>query len=80
MLDSKCSFPKNESLIKSLARLIAQLRFLIIWAFLKVVRCLRPNKSGIYQKDFEYIESANKIYKIKFRMNCIISILVMSKA
>jgi ubiquinone/menaquinone biosynthesis C-methylase UbiE len=65
MINVECSFPQNESVIRSAARLIVQLRFVIIWAFLKLVRWLSPNKTGIYKNDFEYIEWANKICKKK---------------
>jgi ubiquinone/menaquinone biosynthesis C-methylase UbiE len=60
---AKNSFPQNESFIKSIARLLFQLRFLIIWIFLKTIRWIRPNKNNDYLKDIEYIEWANKICK-----------------
>ena len=60
---AKNSFPQNKSLLKSVARLIFQLRFLIIWVFLKTIRWIRPNTKNDYQKDLEFIEWANKICK-----------------
>lgn len=62
-MDIKCSFPKNQNSFKIAVRLLYQVRFLIIWIFLKLVRVLRPNKNNIYQKDVEYIEWANKVCK-----------------
>jgi SAM-dependent methyltransferase len=59
VFNAKNSFPQNESFLKSVARLIFQLRFLIIWIFLKTIRWFRPNKNNEYIKDLKYIEWAN---------------------
>ena len=55
----KNSFPKNELFLKTAARFLFQLRFLIIWIFLKTIRGLRPNKNNEYIKDFKFIEWGN---------------------
>ena len=65
MFIAKNSFPQNESLLKSVARLIFQLRFLIIWIFLKTIRWIRPNTKNDYQKDLEFIEASG--YRDKMR-------------
>jgi len=59
----KNSFPTNESFLKSIAKQIFQLRFIVIWIFLKTIRWLRPNNNKDYLKDREYIEWANKVCK-----------------
>ena len=63
VFNTKNSFPQNESFLKSVARLIFQLRFLIIWIFLKTIRSLRPNRTNEYLKDLEFIEWANMFCK-----------------
>jgi ubiquinone/menaquinone biosynthesis C-methylase UbiE len=63
VFNAKNSFPQNESFLKYVARQIYQLRFLIIWVILKIIRWLRPNKNNEYLKDLEYIKLANTFCK-----------------
>jgi ubiquinone/menaquinone biosynthesis C-methylase UbiE len=63
VLNTKNSFPQNESFFKSIARQVFQLRFIVIWIFFKTIRCLRPNKGNKYLKDLKFIKWANQLCK-----------------
>ena len=62
MVEVRCSLPDNEPLLKSVARLVFQQRFIATWCFLKVVRLVQSGKED-YQKDFQFIKFANRFCK-----------------